>query len=190
MSCRKSLPSPTVLLVKVANHGGSNMKKWSESAVSRCPSHSNQTQLAIPDGYHPHSSITHGAGSGLKTKHRRVMRLQHLAVSQIHVDTARQARIEASDRPHDVDSFELIRAIFFKDRSVLHRVLVRTRSAISVARIGIPGGRRIRMIVGDLAFFDHDMMREHAADSFMESTANSLLGHLEFRPGFCVSSVQ
>src|SRR5678815_5531558 len=94
--------------------------------------------LAIP-GYHPHSVSHHGASSGLKTEHGRMMRLQHFAVPQIHVHTARQTRIEAPYRAHYIDSLELVRAIFLKDRSILHRILVRTWSAIDVARIGIPG---------------------------------------------------
>src|SRR5580704_15132727 len=114
-----------------------------------------RTRLAIPDSYHPHCLVKRGAGSRLQTEHRRMMRLQHFAVPQIHMHAARQTRVEATYRTHDIDSLELVRAVFLEDRGVLYRVLVRTRSAVNVARIGIPGGRRIWMVVGDLTLFDH-----------------------------------
>ena len=44
--------------------------------------------------------------------------------------------------------------------------------AVNVARIGIPRRRRIRMVVGDLAVANHDVMRKHAADRFVESAAD------------------
>jgi len=78
------------------------------------------------------------------------MRLQHFAVAQVHVYAAGQAGIEAANRAHNIDAFEILRPIFFEDRRVLHRVFIRTRRAINIARVGIPGRRRIRMIVGDL----------------------------------------
>src|ERR1700682_6295090 len=120
--------------------------------------------LAIPDNYYPHSFVTRETGLGLETKHGGMMRLQHFAVPQIHVHAARQTRIKTPHRAHDINSLELVRTVFLKDRSVLHRVLIWTRSAVNVAWIGIPGGRRIRVVVGDLAFFDHHVMREHATN--------------------------
>ena len=130
------------------------------------------------------------ASSGLKTEHRRMVRLQHLAVPQIHMHAARQTRIEAAYRAHDVDSLELVRAVLLEDRSVLHRIFVRTRSAIDVARIGIPGRRRIGMVVGDLAVFDHHVMRQHAADRFVEAAADGFVRDLEIGPGLGVSGMQ
>ena len=57
------------------------------------------------------------------------MRLQHFAVAQVHVYAAGQAGIEAANRAHNIDAFEILRPIFFEDRRVLHRVLVRSGSA-------------------------------------------------------------
>src|SRR5580700_10440571 len=145
---------------------------------------------AIPDNYHPHSFVTRGTGLGLETKHGGMMRLQHFAVAQIHVHAARQTRIETPHRTHDINSLELVRTVLLKDRSVLHSVLVWTGSAVDVAWIGIPGGRRIRVVVRDLAFFDHHVVREHATNSFVEAAANGFLRYLEIRPGFGMSGVQ
>src|SRR3954471_8741862 len=101
--------------------------------------------------------------SGLDTRpdaeHRGMMGLEHLAIAEIHVDAAGQAGIEAAHCAHDVDALELVWPILFEDWRVLHRILIRTRSAIDVARIGIPGRRRIGMIVGDLVILDDDVMR-------------------------------
>src|SRR3984957_14085792 len=138
----------------------------------------------------PSLPVNRPSSSRLQTKHRGMMRLQNLAVPQIHVHAARQTWIEAPYRAHDIDPFKLVRAVFFEDGSILHRVLVWTRSAVNVAWISIPGGRRIRMVVGDLAFLDHHMMREHAANRFVETATNGLLRHFEFRPGFGMSGMQ
>src|SRR5271165_5174553 len=146
--------------------------------------------LAIPISYLPHSSMQPWSRLGLKTKHWRMVRLQHFSVPQIHMHATWQTRIEAPHRTHDVDSLELVRTVFFEDRSVLYRVLVRTRSAVNVTRIGIPGRRRIRVIVGDLAFFDHDVVRKNAAHRFVEAAADGLLWNLELSPGFGVSRMQ
>lgn len=73
------------------------------------------------------------------TEHRGVVCLQHLTISEIHVDTAWQARVEAANGAHDIDSLEFVGAIFLENRGVLHRILIRPRRAITIARIGIPG---------------------------------------------------
>src|SRR5579862_1136226 len=117
-------------------------------------------------------------------------RLQHLAIAEIHVHTARQARIEAAYRPHDVNTFELIRPVLLEDRRVLHRILVRPRRAIHIAWIGIPWGRRIGMVVCDFALADYDVMREYSTDCFMESAANRFFGHFEVRPRLRPSTVE
>src|SRR4051794_36970835 len=88
---------------------------------------------------------------------------EQLALAQIHVDAARQAGVEAANGSHDVNALEIIRAILLEDGRVLHSVLVRAGRAVAVARAGVPGRWRIRMVVGHLAVFDHQMVREHAA---------------------------
>ena len=45
--------------------------------------------------------------SGLQTKHRGMTCLQNLAIAQVHVNTTRQAGIEAPDRTHDINSFDI-----------------------------------------------------------------------------------
>src|ERR1700730_18413093 len=124
------------------------MKIRSEGAVPRCQFASltigRNWRFLTATTLTPSSKC--GAGSRLEAKHRRMMRLQHFAVPQIHVHAARQTRIEAPHRAHDINSLELVRTVLLKDRGVLHRVLVWTRSAVDVARIGIPGGRRIGVV--------------------------------------------
>ena len=102
------------------------------------------------------------------------------ARAQIHVDAARQAGIEAAHRAHDVDPLEVVRAVLLEDRRVLHRVFVGAGHAVAVAGTGVPAGRRIGMIVGDLAVADHDVMRQHAAHRLVESAADGVLRHLVF----------
>ena len=118
------------------------------------------------------------------------MRLQHFAVAQVHVNAARQTRIEAAHGSHYIDPFEFIGTVFFEDWSVLHRVLVRSGSAINIAWIGIPGCWRIRMIVRDLTFFDDDVMRKYAAHCLVEAATNGFFRHFEIRPGLGVTGVQ
>src|ERR1700739_2114925 len=86
--------------------------------------------------------------SGVLSKHRRVVSFEHFPVAEVHVDAARQAGVETPDRTHDVYALEFVRAIFFKDRRVLHRVLVRPGRSVNVARVRVPRGRRIGMIIG------------------------------------------
>ncbi len=85
----------------------------------------------------------------LQPKHGRMMRLQHLAIPQINVHTAGQAWIEASDGPHNINAFEVLRTVFLEDRRVLYCVFIRAGRAEAVARVCVPGGWRIRVIVGD-----------------------------------------
>src|SRR5277367_1159007 len=121
----------------------------------------------------------------LMTKHRRVPRLQNLAVAQIHVHAARQARIKAAHGAHDVDALELVRPVLLKDWRVLHRVFVGTRRSINVPRIGVPRRRRIRMVVCDFSIANHYVVRKDPAYRFVEATTNGVLRHGEFipRPG-------
>src|ERR1700730_6607297 len=103
---------------------------------------------------------------------------------------ARQTRIKAPHRPHDVNALEFLRPVFFEDGSVLYRILVRPRSAINIAWIRVPGCRRIGMIVGDLALADHDVMREHAAYRLVEAATNGFFRNLEISPSPCSTGVQ
>ena len=118
------------------------------------------------------------------------MRLQHLAVAQIHVYAARQARIKAAHRAHDVDALEFVRPVLFEDRRILHRIFVRTRRSVDVARIGVPRRRRIRMIVRDLAVANHHVVREHAANRFVEAAADGVFRNFEVGPRLGPAGVQ
>src|SRR6202140_1062017 len=95
---------------------------------------------------------------------------------------ARQTRIKAPHRAHDVNALELLRPVFFEDGSVLHRILVRPRSAINISWIRVPGCRGIGMVVGDLALADHHVMRENAAYRFVEAATKGPLRNLEILP--------
>ena len=101
--------------------------------------------------------------------------------SQVHVNAARKTRIKTTNRSHNIDAFEVFRAVLFKDWRVLHRIFIWSRRAIDIARIGIPRRRRIRMIVCDFAVANHHVMREHAAYGFMEPAADGLIGNFEIR---------
>src|SRR5258707_8796433 len=121
------------------------------------------------------------------SKHRRMPRLEYFAAAQIHVHTARQAGIEAAHRSHDVDSLEVGGSVLLKDRRVLDGILVRTGRAVDVSGAAVPGSRRIRMIVGDLAVANDDVVEEHAAYSFVETTADRITGDHKFGPSFRVA---
>src|SRR5580692_7096768 len=101
--------------------------------------------------------------------------LQGFAVPQVHVYTAGQAWIEAAHRAHDVDALEVVPSVLLEDRLTLHRILVRARRAVAVARAGVPRGGRVRVVVGDLAVPDHHVVAQHTADRFGEAAANGLV---------------
>ena len=84
--------------------------------------------------------------------------------------------------PHDVHALEVLRAVLLEDRRVLHGVLVRAGGAVDVARVGVPRGRRVGLVVGDLALADDHVVREHAARGLVEADADRLFGDLEVRP--------
>src|SRR3984885_6953585 len=92
----------------------------------------------------PTSTEAGGGGGGMQL-------LQGLALAQVHVDTAREARVETSHRSHDVDALEVVEVVLLEDRGVHHRVLVGSGGAVDVARAGVPRCRRVRVVVGDLA---------------------------------------
>src|SRR5712671_2652640 len=118
------------------------------------------------------------------------MSLQQLSVAQVHMHPAWQAGVETSYCTHDVYALELVWAILFENWRILHRILVRPGRSVNVARIGIPRRRRIWMIVRDLAVADHYVMRQHAANRFVEAAADCILWHGEFRPRSSPSRVQ
>ena len=118
-------------------------------------------------------------------EHRRVRGFNGFAVPDIHMHTAGQAWVEAADSAHNVDALEILRTVLFENRAALHGVLVGPRCPIYVPRAGIPGRRRIWMIVGDLAASDNQMMRQHAAHRLMEAAADGLIRYFEIRPGGC-----
>src|SRR5450755_3680644 len=111
-----------------------------------------------------------------------VHHLAHLARAVVHVHAARQARVEAAHRTHDVHALEVVRAVLLEDRGVLHGILVRTGGPERVARAGVPRGRRIGLVVGDLALADHHVMREHAPSGLVEADAHGLVGDGELLP--------
>src|SRR4051794_23501179 len=119
------------------------------------------------------------AASVLRTEHRRVHLLQRLALAEIHVHAAGQARVEAADRAHDVDAPEVLLVVLLEDRLAHHRVLVWTRSPIAVRRTAVPGSQRVRVVVRDLAVADHHVVGEHAPDGLVEAAADALVGHVE-----------
>ena len=51
--------------------------------------------------------------------------------------------------------------------------------AVGVGRAAVPRRRRVRVVVGDLAVADHQVVREHAAHRLVEAAADRLVGHLE-----------
>src|SRR5438876_855461 len=60
----------------------------------------------------------------LHAEHRRVLELQDLPGSQVHVHAAGKAGVEAADRSHDVDPLEVLGPVLLEDGGVLHRVLI------------------------------------------------------------------
>src|SRR5262249_52216507 len=91
--------------------------------------------------------------------------------------------IEAADRPQDVDAFEVVGTVLLEQRRLLDGVLVGSRRTEGISRAGIPGCRRIRVVVGNLAVANDDVMREHAADRLVKAATNRLFWDLEFAPG-------
>ena len=101
----------------------------------------------------------------------------------------RQARVETSDGSHNVYAFEVGGSVFLEHRRVLLGVFIRSGRSVNIARAGVPGRRRIRMIIGDFAFADNDVMRQNAAHGFVETAADGFFGNFKFRPRFGVSGV-
>src|SRR5579862_8589623 len=140
--------------------------------------------VARSPGHVPSSDLA------LRSEHRRMTRRQHLALPQVHVNTAREARVEAAHRAHDVDAAEILGAVLLENRRILYRVFIRSRSAFDITRARVPRRRRIGMIVGDLPLADHDVMRKHAAYRLMESAGNGFFGYFEVGPRSRLAGMQ
>src|SRR6202020_2683009 len=117
-------------------------------------------------------------------RHRggRVHDLAHLPAAGVHVHTARQARVEGTHSPHDVDALELVRAVLLEDRRVLDGVLVGARRPVDIAWAGVPWRRRVRLGVGGLALANDHVVRQHSAGGLVEAAADGALGHREAVP--------
>src|SRR5689334_21797743 len=113
--------------------------------------------------------------------------IQHLSVSKEHMHAAGETGVETSYSAHDVDTFEVFGSVFFKDRRILHGVFIRTGGAVDIAHRSVPWSRRIRMVVCDFSIADDHVMREDAANRFVESTTNCILRNFKFSPGFCTA---
>src|SRR5215469_6653249 len=135
-------PSPYIAITALTSSCASSRARGSGSASTSALS--DWTRSSSSSG--SASVLTSGQPGG------RVDDLPHLSLARVHVDTARQAWVEASHGSHDVDTLEVLRAILLEDRRVLHGVLVRSRSAVGVAWARVPRRRWVRLIVGDLAF--------------------------------------
>src|ERR1700733_2143049 len=117
------------------------------------------------------------------------MRLQNLAIAEVHMYSTGQAGVKAAHRSHDVDAFELVWAVLFEDGRVLYRVFVGSRRAVSVPRIRVPRRGRIRMIVGDFSLANYDVMGKNAAYRFVEAAGDGFVWNLEVGPGLGLAAV-
>src|SRR5215212_8673809 len=118
---------------------------------------------------------------------RGVQSLQLLAPTQVHVHTARQARVEATDRTHNVDALEVLQVVLLEDRLVLHRILIRAWSSVGVAGVRVPRRGRVGMVVRDLAVPDHHVVAEHTPHRLGEPHPDAFVGHRELLPRLCPS---
>ena len=108
--------------------------------------------------------------------------MRTLPLAGVHVHAAGQARIERAHRAHDVDALEVLGAVLLEDRRVLHRILVRARRPVDVARARVPRRRRVGLVVGDLAVADHHVVGEHAAGGLVEAAADRAVRNGELVP--------
>src|SRR5438309_5438750 len=151
------------------------------TATSRAPASGNASTCASRAS----SSATRSRASGtpsaspVDAQRRRMPPLQHLAVAEVHVHAAREARIETAYRAHDVDAFEVGGPVLFEDRRTHHRVFIWSAGAETISRTPIPRRRRIGMVVGDLAIANHHVMRQHAPHCFVEAAADRFVRNLE-----------
>ena len=77
---------------------------------------------------------------------------------------------------------KLLPIVLLEDRLTLDGVLVRARSSVAVAGVGVPRCRRIRVVVRDLAVPNHHVVAEHTANRLGEAATDGLVGHRELLP--------
>src|SRR5205085_74483 len=65
---------------------------------------------------------------------RSVHLFEYFSITEEHVHTAGQTRIEAPHRAHDIDAFKILRAVLLEDGRVLDGVLVGTGSSERIPR--------------------------------------------------------
>src|SRR5438128_7975665 len=119
------------------------------TATSRAPAAGNASTCASRASSSATRSVANGtpSASARDAQRRRMPPLQHLAIAQVHVHAAREARIETAHRAHDVDAFEVGRPVLFEDRRTHHGVLIWSGGAETISRTPIPRRRRIGMVV-------------------------------------------
>src|ERR1700682_4425067 len=96
--------------------------------------------------------------------------------------TAWQTWVKAAHGAHDVDALELVWAILLEDGRVLHRIFIRSGSAIHVAHAAGPGSGRIGMVVSDLATLDNHVMRKRPAHGLVETATDGIPWYREVVP--------
>src|ERR1700751_4123131 len=94
----------------------------------------------------------------LQAKHRRMMRLQHFSIPEVHMHAARQAWVETAHGTHDVDTLEFIGSVLFEDRRILNRIFVRPRRSVDIPWVRIPGSWRVGMIIRYFVISNHYVM--------------------------------
>src|SRR5688500_16965069 len=109
------------------------------------------------------------AGTGVDLSDDRLL-------AGVDVGRAGHARVEAADRPQDVDPLVLVRrAELLQDRRVHDRLLVRTGLAPGVSRRGVLRGGRADLVVRDDALVERQMVRQVAAPGPPEPDADPLV---------------
>src|SRR5262245_38187398 len=86
-------------------------------------------------------------------------------------------RIEAAHYAQNIHAGEIFLArAFFQQRGVHHRGFINTRKIAGVARRPHPFGWGADLIIGDLGFIYHQVMRDHSAPALPKSGADLFLG--------------
>src|SRR5262245_37980340 len=86
-------------------------------------------------------------------------------------------RIEAAHYAQNIHAGEIFLArALFEQRCVHHRGFINTRKIAGVARRPHPFGGRADLIIGDLGFIYHQVMRNHSAPALPKSGADLFLG--------------
>src|SRR3954465_11051562 len=113
--------------------------------------------------------------------------LEYLAIAQVHVDSAGQARVEAAHRAHNVDAPEVVGAVLLEDRGARDRVLVWPGRPVIVGGRPVPRRGWVWVVVSDLAVPDHQVMRENPAYRLVKAAADRLVRHFELLEGLGLS---